>query len=196
MILIEWRRETDRLVAREASRLEIAEKAPRLAAWYSDAHNRSMMDGGPMTAADVIEFGLGCARPKGAWFFLYRDGEIIGDADFRRIEPPVAEFAIMIGEKSIQGKGLGQAFSTMLHVYAFDGLALERVYLSVLSKNLAGRRCYEKLGYTVDRSPDAEEYVEGPEDTPMSLERSTFLNTIGDVRRAIRVEDGGETPGE
>ncbi len=162
------------LSAREPTATEMQEAAPILGQWYSETYNRRMMDGQVMTSEETLAT-LEAARVRGDRpFLLYVDDVLAGDADFRHLEPPTGEFAIMIGRREAQGHGLGTAFAEMLHRFAFGVLQLERVYLTVLEANIAGRRCYEKLGYTRDDSPTACSFVESARDIPMSLSRATF----------------------
>jgi RimJ/RimL family protein N-acetyltransferase len=99
---------------------------------------------------------------------------LMGDADFRNIEGRVGEFAIMIGGRATQGRGLGTRFGLMLHVFGFAVLGLEQIYISVIPANIASRRLFEKLGYQIDDSPAAREFIDEESDLTMSLARATF----------------------
>ena len=57
------------------------------------------------------------------------------------------EFAIMIGEKSAWGKGLGTEVTRYVLDYAFDALNRNRVHLTVLATNPRAIAVYEKLGF-------------------------------------------------
>lgn len=58
-----------------------------------------------------------------------------------------AEFHIMIGENSNQGKGIGTfAVNEMLN-HAFNNLNLQRVELTVLETNKRAQHLYEKCGF-------------------------------------------------
>ena len=54
---------------------------------------------------------------------------------------------IMIGEPEARGRGYGTEAMRLLLDYAFTGLGLHNVMLKVFEYNLAGRRCYEKVGF-------------------------------------------------
>lgn len=58
-----------------------------------------------------------------------------------------AEFAILIGEKSCWGKGLGQSITQATIDYGFDQLNLHRIELEVLANNSRAIHIYEKLGF-------------------------------------------------
>lgn len=58
-----------------------------------------------------------------------------------------AEFAIMIGEKSAWGNGLGRACTTFGVRYGFEQLNLNRVSLQVLDTNVRAQKLYRALGF-------------------------------------------------
>lgn len=175
------------LSAREPTAREMQDSAPTLAEWYSEAYNRQMMDGQVMTSEEALET-LETARVRGDRpFLLYVDNVLAGDADFRHVSPPTGEFAIMIGRRDAQGRGLGTAFARMLHWFAFRVLKLDTVYLTVLETNIAGRRCYEKLGYAHDDGEAACAFVEGDRDIPMSLSRATFESLDGVTSKVLEI---------
>jgi RimJ/RimL family protein N-acetyltransferase len=180
---VEWEQGDETLTALEPTDDELRRAAPELAASYNDGHNRVMMghDGEPHTAADVIDYYEALRTEGGRPFLLYMNGLLMGDADFRNIEESTGEFAIMIGGRASQGRGLGTRFALMLHLFGYDVLGLERIYISVIPANAASRRLFEKLGYQVDDSPEARELIDEETDLTMSLARSAFDRTrLGD----------------
>ena len=92
----------------------------------------------------------------------------------------------MIGGRATQGRGLGTRFGLMLHAFGYGVLGLGRLYISVIPANAASRRLFEKLGYEVDDSPEAREFIDEESDLTMSLARSAFERARGDERAAIR----------
>ena len=58
-----------------------------------------------------------------------------------------AEFRIMIGDKSIWGKGYGTETAKLLLAYAFEKLNLNRVSLGVNAEDKRAIKCYEKAGF-------------------------------------------------
>jgi len=58
------------------------------------------------------------------------------------------EFAIMIGNTSYQGKGIGAQATQMMLEHAFLDLDLHRVYLYVLKENERAIKTYEKAGFS------------------------------------------------
>ena len=58
-----------------------------------------------------------------------------------------AEFGISIGEPDARGKGYGTETTQLVLDYAFTGLGLHNVMLTVFEYNLAGIRTYTKAGF-------------------------------------------------
>jgi RimJ/RimL family protein N-acetyltransferase len=60
---------------------------------------------------------------------------------------PIGNTGIMIGEADCRGKGYGTETTRLMLDYAFTGLGLHNVMLTVFEYNLAGRHAYEKAGF-------------------------------------------------
>jgi len=185
---VEWEQGGETLTAVEPTDDELRRAAADLAAFYNDSHNRLMMGHGaePHTAADVIAYYEELRIEGGRPFLFYMDGALMGDADFRNIGEGAGEFAIMIGGRASQGRGLGTRFGLMLHLFGYDVLGLERIYISVIPANAASRRLFEKLGYRIDDSPEARAFIDEESDLTMSLARSAFDRTRAGDPTAIR----------
>jgi RimJ/RimL family protein N-acetyltransferase len=185
---VEWKQGDETLTALEPTGEELRRAAPELAAFYNDSHNRAMMahETEAYTAADVIAYYETLRTEEGRPFLLFLDGVLMGDADFRNIEDRAGEFAIMIGGRATQGRGLGTRFGLMLHAFGYDVLGLDRIYISVIPSNTASRRLFEKLGYQSDDSPEAREFIDEQSDLTMSLARSAFESARHAERAAIR----------
>jgi len=174
---LHWVKDGMRLVAIEPDEAKIRLHAEQIAAWYNDPHNHEMMTGlARHEDFDVIEFVTDLQKAGGHYFLLFCDGQLVGDGDFRNIKQDRAEFTLMIGGSEFKGKGLGTAFTTLLHAFAFDVLNLSAVYLTTVFQNEAALRCYAKVGYVrVDRLPEPD--PDGQEDDiPMVLHRDAFRN--------------------
>jgi RimJ/RimL family protein N-acetyltransferase len=186
---VEWKQGDETLLAIEPTVAELRRAAPALAAFYNDAHNRQMMahEEGAFTAGDVVAYYEELRVGEGRPFLLYLNGELMGDADFRNIEEKTGEFAIMIGARVTQGRGLGTRFGRMLHAFGFGALGLDRIYISVIPANAASRRLFEKLGYELDDSPEAREFIDEASDITMSLGRAAFARARTDDQAAIRI---------
>jgi RimJ/RimL family protein N-acetyltransferase len=127
-----------------------------------------------LSARDVVAHYRDLADEGGRPFLLSYDGALVGDADLRHVEGGGAEAAILVGERSIQGKGLGTRFGVMLHAFAFRSLGLERVYATIIPANGASLRLFEKLGYERDDSPAARRYADEASDVSLSLSPTRF----------------------
>lgn len=192
---LEWRSEDQLLMAIEPTDQEIAGAAPDLAAYYNDQHNRQMMGHDEeFTAAAVATYYRELRAEGGRPFLLQRgrvpgrveERSLVGDADLRNIEDGIAEVAIMIGGRQVQGRGLGTRYATMLHVFAFRVLGLERLYISVVPANAASRRLFGKLGYEIDNSPEARELIDEETDLTLSVSRARFEDTCAASLPQIR----------
>jgi RimJ/RimL family protein N-acetyltransferase len=172
---IAWTTDVGELVAIEPQLTEVAAHAVELAAGYNQPENARLMGHvAPFSETEVVDhyesmFDEG-ARP----FLLCVGGQLVGDADLRGIRDGAAEFAFMIAARDQQGKGLGTKFALMVHAYAFAKLGLDRVYASIVPRNHASRRVFEKLGYTADDSAEARAFADEAGDVTMMIDRTTF----------------------
>jgi RimJ/RimL family protein N-acetyltransferase len=163
------------LRAEEPTLTEVRAAASRLATYYNDSHNSSMMAHEEhMSEEDVVDFFQETTARGGRCFFLYLDGVLVGDADFRDFDDGCAEFAIMIGDRSLQGKGLGKKFAIMLHELAFRDLGLARIYATFVPANLVSIGMFEKLGYERDDSPASRSFTDDESDISMSVDLDGF----------------------
>ena len=131
---------------------------------------------------------------------LWQQGVLAGDADFRNIRGGTAEFAILIGNRGTQGRGIGTRFAVILHVFAFRILRLARVYVSIIPSNAASRRLFEKLGYQIDDSPEARDTIDEDSDVTMSIDQDRFEAAVrdrfGPTNLDIRLVERAPAPGE
>jgi RimJ/RimL family protein N-acetyltransferase len=166
---VAWSRQDGVWRAFEPTPEELATFAPLLADAYNEPYNRAMMaNGQDLSAEDVTQLWQDMRRDGGRPFLLFRGDEWIGDADFRHVEGGRAEFAIMVGPRGRQGKGVGTAFAVMLHGLAFRVWGLDRVYVTILPANVASQRLFGKLGYQLDNSAQARSYADADDDVSMS----------------------------
>jgi len=153
--------------------------APLLSAWYNDAHNRALLTNEQeMSAADVVEHYQSLRREGGKPFHFTRDGALVGDGDLRGFAVheagPEAEYALLIGEHGVNGRGLGTRFSTLVLHLAFGPLGLARVFASVVPHNKGSLRMFEKLGFVVDASPAGRRYAEDEGDVCLRMDAGEF----------------------
>jgi RimJ/RimL family protein N-acetyltransferase len=172
---ISWSTPAGQLLAIEPWRDEIARCAGALADAYNDPRNAPLLGHTePSSPLDVIAHYDRLARHGGHGFLVLRDGALIGDADLRGVADDVAEFAFLIAAVAEQGKGLGTRLATMIHAFAFAELGLGRVYASIVPRNTASRRVFEKLGYAIDTGPVARGFADDPDDVTMVIDRASF----------------------
>jgi RimJ/RimL family protein N-acetyltransferase len=177
-----------RLRASEPTRAEVVDAAPRLAAFYNEPHNRAMLSHAEdLSAADVVAHYRALAAEGARPFLLASDGRLVGDADLRRIARGQAEVAILVGDRSVQGRGLGTRFGIMVHAFAFRILALRRLHASIIPANTASLRLFEKLGYERDDTPTARRYADEPDDVTLSLTPDGFERAHGAVAANVRI---------
>jgi RimJ/RimL family protein N-acetyltransferase len=178
----------DGLRAIEPTAIEVRAAAPALSAFYNEAHNRAMLDHDEdMSDADVMQ-----SYEEGDLdFLLYAGDRLVGDADFRSFEDDSAEFAILIGARDLQGKGLGRHFSIMLHAFAFRRLGLRRVYVTILATNTPSIRLFERLGYRDDQSARARDLVDHDSDVTLSMDREAFERIHGAAMDQVRIRERG-----
>jgi len=171
-----------RLRVYEPAQAEVQALASLLAAFYNDSHNAAMLTNTRRFASDDVVQWYEGSRAKGDRpFFLEQDGELIGDADFRNIEGSEAEFAILIGRRSQQNRGLGTGCAALMHVAALRVFRFARVYATVIPNNLPSRRVLEKLGYRPDPSPRARALAETEDELAMSLDLAEFEQTHAEL---------------
>jgi len=176
---IDWKRATETLRVLEPDDAQVLALAPQLAIYYNDPHNRAMMaHTQEMSIADVIEHYALLRAEQGRPLMLFAAGRLVGDADLRGIGGGRAELAIMIGDRALQGRGLGTAFGVMAHALAFQRLGLARTCVSILPENTASRRLFERLGYVLDDGPAARAIADEPTDITMSLDRARFTKAF------------------
>jgi RimJ/RimL family protein N-acetyltransferase len=171
---VEWTADMHLRVS-EPTPAEVRALAAALAVHYNEPVNRALMtNSADHSADDVVALYEEMWASGGRPFFLYRDGLHVGDCDFRGVEGDHAEFAILVGPRGAQAKGLGTRFTLMAHALAFGPLGLARVYISVRPENAGSLRMFEKVGYAVDASAEGRGYAEAEDDVCLSMGRSDF----------------------
>lgn len=183
------------LRAFEPTLAEVVAAAALLAEFYNDRHNAAMMTNTEEASADDVVERFQAMRAGGDRpFLLEQDGELVGDADFRHIQGGVAEFAVLVGRRGQQSRGLGTRFAAMLHAAALQVMGLERIYATVIPQNVASRRMLEKLGYQVDPSPRAASFAETEDDIAMSIDRVQFERAQADLLTQVVITARAPSP--
>jgi len=193
LVTVEWRLGDELLAASEPTRREVDAAAARLADYYNDPHNSRMMAHEAELSPDEVVTYYDELRAEGGHpFLLHWNGQLMGDADLRNVDDDSGEFAIMIGARDVQGRGLGTRFAVMVHAFAFQRLGLERVYVSIVPANAASRRLFEKLGYAPDDGLDARAFADDATDVTMSIGRAAFEAARARELGEIRIVERGD----
>ena len=102
-------------------------------------------------------------RDDCAYFAVERPAEPrhVGNAWLWDIDPRHrrAELRVVIGEPSARGLGLGTEAIDQLCRHGFERLNLHRIYAYVLSFNPGGRRAFEKAGFELEGTLQAERWT-------------------------------------
>jgi RimJ/RimL family protein N-acetyltransferase len=184
---VEYRDGPALLRAFEPTPDEVRAVAAQLSSYYNDEHNRAMLTHEDDMSAEEVVAHYSESRAAGdRLFLLEQDGVLVGDADFRQFDAESAEFAILIGARNLQGRGLGRKFTTVLHAWALRGLGLARVYVTILPANRPSLRLFEQLGYGPDSSPRARSLIDEESDVTLSVERAAFERQHGAMMDEVR----------
>ena len=185
---LDWTTPHGELMALEPRLDEVAQHVTALAAAYNDPHNAPLLGHQAAIAeSEVLDHYEALANQGAHAFLLFLDGALAGDGDVRGIDDGAAEFAFMIASPSSQGKGLGTRFATMIHAFAFQQLAITRMYASIVPTNTASRRVFEKLGYVLDTSTEGRSFADEIGDITMAIDRATFEERNVDAFAQIRI---------
>lgn len=170
-MIIEW--DDLRVVAAtvEDARLHAA----ALATAYNEPRNAPLLGHTALLSTDdVVKHYADLITEGGHPFLLFRDGRLAGDGDLRAPREGAREFAFLIANPDAQGKGLGTRFATMICAAGFAHLELRTIYASVVPANVASRRVFEKLGFVLDASAEAQSFADEDDDLVLSIDRATF----------------------
>jgi len=80
---------------------------------------------------------------------------------------------IVIGEKSMRGKGIGTKLIKKLTAYAFNSLKANKVVLNVYSWNMGAIKCYQKVGFSQTDKPIAYAWVGNDKWETIAMEMRT-----------------------
>lgn len=183
-----WTSRGETLLAIEPRAEEIVQHAAALTVAYNDPHNAPLLGHTELLSEhDVIAHYHAVARDGGHNFLVLRNGALVGDADLRHVSNATAEIAFMVAAVAAQGQGLGTRIATMVNAFAFANLRLDRIYASIIPRNAASRRVFDKLGYTLDASPAGRAFAEEPDDIVMRTDRSAFEHSHAALLAEIQI---------
>ncbi|MBW3632997.1 MAG: GNAT family N-acetyltransferase [Chloroflexi bacterium] len=130
------------------------EHIPLYLRWINDFGTTRMLGlpPRPMTLEqETAWYERAAVDDAGTMFTIYEraTGRPIGNCGLHEVDHHNrrTDVGIMIGEPDARGHGLGTEAMRLLLDYAFTVTGLHSVMLTVFEYNLAGRRCYEKVGF-------------------------------------------------
>jgi RimJ/RimL family protein N-acetyltransferase len=125
--------------------------------WLNDAEVTRYLETGtfPSTMHDLEKFYEGVTGSKTEVIFAIADRKSHRHVGNVKLGPinwvhRGAMFGIMIGDKGLWGKGVGEEATRLMVDYAFRRLNLNRVTLGVFAEHKSAVRCYEKVGFRVE----------------------------------------------
>ena len=127
-----------------------------LSAWISNEREFIQFAGKIFTfPLDKNQIEVYLSDPLRTVFKIADENElIIGMAEISIEQENTAKLArILIGEKSMRGKGIGAALMRILIDYAFNTLKKEQIILNVYSWNTAAIKCYANAGFVRTSKP-------------------------------------------
>jgi len=135
---------------------------PRLVRWLGDAEitrywwTRDVPWAKRPALAALVLFAGGL-RPNAILWMITRDGEAIGLSMIRQIDRTKRHgmVAVLIGERSEQGKGFAAEACAIRNDFVFGRLDFDSLTATVLADNTASRRLLERSGYRLIGSKDA-----------------------------------------
>ena len=84
---------------------------------------------------------------------MIKTGKVIGHAEIYNSKKSTAKLCrILIGDKDLRGKGLGEKIVNELVEFSFNKLNAVIVELNVYNWNTSAIKCYEKVGFIVNPS--------------------------------------------
>ena len=89
-------------------------------------------------------------KDEALWIIAeFETNRCVGQVGLYKIDHRVrnAEFGIIIGDRTLWGKGLGHAFTKFALNYGFQELNLNRIYLTVLETNMKAIKLYRSFGF-------------------------------------------------
>ncbi len=121
--------------------------------WMNDEEiTRSLSTSTGATHASLKEY-LEKSQPPQCYMFgicLIEDDQYVGNARLSGVDNvnKQATYGWLIGNKNLQGRGIGTEALILLLRFAFESLGLNRVSTSIAASNTASIRANEKAGFT------------------------------------------------
>lgn len=123
---------------------------PHYYRWRNDPDIAQYDQSGFLRPLSYEEVEIWCERMiSGLSFLVLCDEKPLGIGAFMNVDTKNrhSDLALLIGEKSYWGQGLGQKIMEQLLDWGFEGMNLNRLYLQVFSYNTRAIALYEKMGF-------------------------------------------------
>lgn len=106
----------------------------------------------PLNPADAAQQLTRRFGPGPHWIVADANDDFLGVARLAPLDAKTrsAAYAIAIYNPTQLGSGLGTEVTRLVLAYAFEGLGLHRVSLTVLADNTRAITCYERCGFTTE----------------------------------------------
>jgi RimJ/RimL family protein N-acetyltransferase len=127
-----------------------------LMAWRSNplVYQHFTIQNQPLAWEEHLRWWRGRKHRKD-WIVLLKDGgrvRAVGSANASRLDEPVPEVGLYIGESTLWGKGVGRgALTRVLILLARDGYS--RCWAGIQASNDRSRRLFERLGFQLVGPP-------------------------------------------
>ena len=144
--------ETDRLILKPLNMYFLSKDYVN---WLNDKEvNRYLESGGNYTL-EMLEGYLEEveSNPKFFWAIILKEtNKHIGNIKIDPIDLNhlLGEYGIMIGDRTVWGKGVAKEVSEAVIDFCFNTLNFKKINLGVKKSNLKAIRLYEKLGFIVE----------------------------------------------
>ena len=144
--------ETDRLTMKPLNKYFLSQD---YVDWMNDDEvNRYLESGGDYTLEKLNDYLEEVERhPKYFWAIILKEtNKHIGNIKIDPIDLNhlFGEYGIMIGDRSVWGKGIAKEASETIIDFSFNTLNLKKINLGVRKNNSSAIRLYEKLGFTIE----------------------------------------------
>jgi [ribosomal protein S5]-alanine N-acetyltransferase len=135
------------------------EDAPRILRWWNDGEVMYYADDNPHPRTSLKELAEQFRRETVSWAGYMRrfliettEGRPIGTILYRgyRSDTRSASMGIVIGEKTLWGRGYGTESIAVLLRHLFEDMRLHKVAITVSDFNARAIRAYEKCGFRRD----------------------------------------------
>lgn len=134
--------------------LTLAFCSEKYLSWLNDSDVYAHLDaGGNYTMEDLYSFvNKNAVEDVLFWAIVVKeDNNHIGNIKIDKINTTElnGEYGIMIGEKSVWGKGYGAEASKIVIDYCFNSIGLKAIHLGVHAENISAVNLYKKLGFDI-----------------------------------------------